>query len=73
MTALSFGTPHLMDVENRFDWAEEGALSTRRACYGISVETPTPDSGNYAMRMGYGFDSMSPGASKTVKFNIGRM
>jgi hypothetical protein len=25
MTALSFGTPHLLDVETRFDWAEEGA------------------------------------------------
>jgi hypothetical protein len=73
MTALSFGTPHLLDVETRFDWAEEGALSTRRACHGISVETPAPDSGNYAMRVVYGLGTISAGASKTVKFSIGRM
>jgi hypothetical protein len=73
MTALSFGTPHFLDVETRFNWAEEGTLSTRRVCEAVSEETPAPDSGNYAMRVVYGLGSINAGASKTVKFAIGRM
>ena len=73
MTALSFGTPHFLDVESRFNWAEEGTGSTRRVCETVSEETPAPDGFDYAMRVVYGLGNLEAGASKTVKIGIGRM
>lgn len=73
MTALSFGTPHRLAVESRFDWAEEGTGSTRRACETVSEVTPAPDGFDYAMRVNYDLGSIGAGASKTVRIGFGRM
>jgi hypothetical protein len=71
MTALTFGTPHVLDVEDRFDWVDPPG--TRKGCNAVSTETPAPDGGNYVMRVGYGLGDFGAGESKTVKFGIGRV
>src|SRR5215216_7113316 len=69
LKALTFGTPHSPRIEAQSDWATTG---TRQRCSPFPATTPTAR-GDFAMRVAYNLGFLSPGQSKTVKLEYGRM
>jgi len=70
LKALTFGTSHSASIETRSDWA---TIGTRQSCTPFFTATPTAR-GDFAMRVVYNLPgTLSPGQSKTVKFEYGRM
>ena len=69
LKALTFGTPHSPRIEAQSDWATTG---TRQRCSPFPATTPTVR-GDFAMRVAYNLGFLSPGQSKTVKLEYGRM
>jgi hypothetical protein len=81
LTALTFGTDslnHASRIETQSDWnngrTSPSLLATRLGCTDLFTETPTPEPGDFTMRVFYLFEGgLAAGQSKTVKFEYGRM
>jgi len=77
LTALTFGTNNATRIETASDWMlgrSSPALSaTRTRCQDLFTQTPTPEPGDFTMRIFYLLDTLGAGQSKTVKFGYGRM
>jgi len=70
LTALTFGTVHSAFVDLASDWVG----GTRQNCFEHLPAVITPTSvQDLAMRARYSLFNFSPGQSKTVKFEYGRM
>jgi hypothetical protein len=70
LKALTFGTVHSAFVDLRSDWVG----GTRQTCFEHLPAVITPTSvQDLAMRARYSLFNFSPGQSKTVKFEYGRM
>jgi hypothetical protein len=68
LTALTFGTDHGAHIETHSEWVG----GTREGCLTTGQTTPTSIQ-DVTMRAVYGLLDFSPGQSKTVKFEYGRM
>jgi len=68
LTALTFGTDHGAHIETHSEWVG----GTRERCLTTGQTTPTSIQ-DVTMRAVYGLLDFSPGQSKTVKFEYGRM
>jgi hypothetical protein len=77
LTALTFGTNNATRIETQSDWMlgrSSPALSaTRSRCNDLFTQTPTPEPGDFTMRIFYLLDTLGAGQSKSVKFGYGRM
>jgi hypothetical protein len=67
LTALTFGTAHTPYIENRSGWNPTGCFPSG------GVQTPVITRQDLAMRVNYSLGNMAASASKTVKFEYGRM
>jgi hypothetical protein len=78
LTALTFDTDNAARIETQSDWlngrSSPPLRASRLGCNDLFTETPTPEPGDFAMRIFYLFEGgLGAGQSKTVKFEYGRI
>jgi hypothetical protein len=78
LTALTFGTDNATRIETASDWMIGRSSpfpldATRTRCQDLFTQTPTPEPGDFTMRIFYLLDTLGAGQSKSVKFGYGRM
>ena len=78
LATLTFATTHAARMETTSDWmlgrTSPSLGASRLGCQDLFTQTPTPEPGDFAMRVFYLFEGgLAAGQSKTVKFQYGRM